>query len=82
MKKINREPLVRTNREAVTDSREIREHLAELQEIVDGLSTATQVIDLRARESGTAAEIITGKIPAYDSDGFIIGYIPVFWRIL
>ena len=76
MKKINREPISRQPRDIVQDSREIREHLADLQETVGTLPGV--VIELRASESASTAETIVARIPAYDAGGNLLGYIAVF----
>ena len=71
--KINREPLQRKEREAVEDSRDIRKHLRELQDEVKGK------IQLGPEVNSSP---VTGEpedyVAAYDSDGNLLGYIPLY----
>lgn len=71
MRRINREPRIREPREAVEDSREIREHIfrveSELGQLVFGERTV-------ASSLGSLIEVVRVETEAGD----IIGYLPIY----
>lgn len=69
--KINKEPIHRGSRDLVQDSREIRHHLRLIQEALGDRLFGDTV-------SASAVGSVTSVLEIKDSDGTVVGYIPLY----